>query len=191
MTLRSILTALVAALLLGGCSFQATLDAMVDRERQQQIISTAQTLCGANPGSLLPQMHPDLQQQSVALLPQIASQCPTTQTQWQLTTFQFNANSDASGSSRTESAVVVAGGDAGPWTQVDLSYQQLNGGPAQIISWNVAAVQQKPESLAAIAIWDSVRIWIMAGALLFFGAIIALIIWLVRRSRRKRTQIGR
>jgi hypothetical protein len=186
MFVRMLLAPLLAIMLLAGCSFQQTLNAMVDEERQAALIQTAQTLC-SNPAALRDQFSSELWAQSEPLFPQLPSQCPPHGGfAWRLTTFQFNSAADVGGdSSRREYAVIVAGGDSPPWTEVELNYESRNGGPLQIVGWNAQRLETRPPSLTFIDNWEKVRFWIAIGVVLVVLLISGLIFWLVRRRRQR------
>jgi hypothetical protein len=183
MTIRLWLAA--AFLALTGCSFEQTMDAMIDRQRQEQIVAAARTLC-TNPMALEAQFAPEIWTQSQPLFPQIAAQCPPGGgDNWKLTTFRFNSASNADGSSsRQENTVIVAGAENGPWTEVILNYNRVNDGPLQIVGWNVQRLTERPPSLIFRDNWESLRIVGVIGGLIVLGLIIALVTWLVRRRRQ-------
>ncbi len=171
---------------LSGCSFQQTLDQMVGVERQAEIVRTAQALC-SGPATLQPQMEPSLWAQSQPLFPQLPTQCPeTVDVAWRLTDYQFNTSvSTDNATDRRETAIVIAGNDAGPWSEVQLSFAQAGTAPAQIIGWNVTRAATRPVSLTFIDNWDNVRVYIAVGFVLFVALIAGLVIWFVRRRRRR------
>lgn len=176
----------ICALLLSGCSFQQTLDQMVSTARQAEIVRTAQALC-ADPAALQTQMEQSLWAQSQPLFPQLPTQCPeTANVAWRLTDYRFNTSvSTGTATDRRETAIVIAGNDAGPWSQVQLNFAQAGTAPAQIIGWNVTRTATRPPSLTFIDNWDNVRAYVAIGILLVSALIIGLIVWFVRRRRRK------
>jgi outer membrane murein-binding lipoprotein Lpp len=184
--IRAMRVTLLSSLLLAGCSFQQTLDAIVDEARQAELIATARTLC-SNAAALQPQFKPELWSQTQPRLRQLPGQCPPGGgDDWQLTTFRFNSANDVNGnSSRQEYAVLVAGGQAGPWTEVALNYERIGNGPLLIAEWDARRSADMPPSLAYIGNWDSVRTWIALGVGLVLLMLAGLIVWLVRRSRRR------
>jgi hypothetical protein len=185
MSLRSLGCAILAAMLVTGCSFQQTLDAAIDPERQQQIIANAQAFCGGNPASLLPQMHPDLRAQIEPQLPQVPSQCVQGNVPWQIAEFNISASTDTSGSQRQQAVTVIGGTDAGPWTRLKFDYRQVNDQPMQIMALNLEGVTERPAELDTKAMIGTIMTGLLVGGLLFVGLIIGLIVWLVRRRRRQ------
>lgn len=189
--MRKVVTISVFALCLSGCSFQSTLNALVSNERQEELVSIARTLC-ANPQTVLTQMEPTLARDSRAVIGRVGSECLDGAPPYRLTTYRFNTNNNFNGqSSRQEYAVVVAGGDAGPWTEFELSFASRNSDPMQIVGWHIAKTTTQPESLTFIENWERSIVWIRIVAILAPLLLGGLIFILVRRSRRKREAMPR
>jgi hypothetical protein len=184
MNLRGMIGTLAGATFLSGCTFQGALDAMVDPDRQADIIQTAQTLC-REPQSLQPQFAPDFWAQSPPMIAQVRLQCPTEPgAAWQLTNYNFNTSADRGApTDRREFVRVVAGDADGPWSEIQLNFQQLGDSPRQIIGWNVARTTTRPASLAFIDSYDQIRWWASGGAALFLIALLATLSWFRRRRR--------
>jgi hypothetical protein len=178
--------ALLPALLLTACSFQQSLDAVVSHERQAALIATARAAC-ADAASLQSQFAPERWADVEPTLAELRGQCPRAGgTDWRLTTFQFNSATTAAGTpSRREYAVAIAGGGAGPWTEVELNYEQIGTGPMQIIGVNVRRLNERPQSLVFAERWEQVRLWGAVGLAVLALLLMGLVIWLVRRSRRR------
>ena len=63
--------------------------------------------------------------------------------------------------------------------------------PAQaVVQGRVTPHDQPPPELTMMETWDSMVPWIWAGTLIALGALVALIVWLVRRSRRRDPLMG-
>jgi hypothetical protein len=184
MTIRKAILALAVAGSLSGCTFQGALDAMVEPDRQAEIIRIAQTLC-RTPHALQSQFAPELWTQSQPLFAQVPGQCPTeANTIWQLTTYNFNTSAaTGAATDRRETALVVAGDADGPWTEVQLNFQQLGNAPQQIIGWNAVRISTRPASLTFIDSYDQIRWWAMGGVALALTALVAVLLWFRRRRR--------
>jgi hypothetical protein len=173
---------------LSACSYQQTLDNMVSPARQGEIIQTAQNLCG-NLDALQSQFDPTIWTQvNPNFRAQVQARCPTEpNVTWQVTNYEFSTSASVGAATdRTEAAAVVAGDADGPWTQVDLNFQQSGNAPAMIMNMNIERFETRPESLTGVEAWDSVRYYVLAGVLLVVLLPILLIVWIIRRRRRRR-----
>lgn len=170
--------------MLGGCSFQGAIDAMVPPERQAEIIRTAQALCRA-PESLQLQFDPQLFAQSRQQFVRLPRECPGDMpVDWRLATYSFNTSATLGGrSERRETALVVAGDTHGPWSEVQLSFRQIDGTAKIIIGWNVTRTASRPPSLGFIDSYDSIRWWGLGGTGAALLALITALLW-VRRRRK-------
>ncbi len=189
MRIRTISLAVAGAVTLHGCTFQGALDAMVDPGRQAEFIRTAQILC-RTPDALRSQFAPDLWVQSQPLFAQLPQQCPAESAEsgvnWQLTTYNFNTSANAGApTDRREYALVVAGDADGPWSEIQLNFQQIGDAAPQIIGWNAARIATRPVSLGYIDSYDQIRWWGMGAAALALTALVAALAWLRRRRRTK------
>lgn len=184
MLCRTTLTLLVATATLTGCTFQGALDTLVEPARQAELIRTAQMLC-RTPQTLQAQFAPELWTQSQPLFAQLPGQCPVeANTVWQLTTYNFNTSA-ATGTptDRREFALIVAGDADGPWSEIQLNFQQLGDAQQQIVGWNAARVTTRPASLEFIENYDQIRWWALGGIALALTALIAALLWFRRRRR--------
>ncbi|MEQ1509073.1 MAG: hypothetical protein ABL909_01565 [Sphingopyxis sp.] len=178
--------ALLGALLLGGCSFQSTINAIASEERQQEVIATAQAIC-ANPQSMRDRFAPELWAQLEPQLPQLSASCPATDAVYQITGVSIDTESTTSApSQRREDISVVAGSEAGPWTVFEFVFRQAGNGPMLITTMNTEKTATMPGYLADVQAWnDSVNTVRIVGAIIL--ALIVGGIWLlVRRSRRRK-----
>ncbi len=186
MARRCLLAMVVAALVLGGCSFQRTMDSMLPPEQQRRHIGVAAQLCTA-PEALRPRIAPETWQRSAPLLPALARECAG----WReagarVTGYHWNQSSNSnSGSLRQESVTIVAGAAPGPWWETELLYVSQNGGPMQITAWNVRRSAEVPASIAFLAQYDAVRHWLMIGGAAFLAIVAGLVFWLVRRRKAR------
>lgn len=171
---------------LAGCSFQSALDAMVSPVRQQELVSIASRLC-RSPRDVLQLMEPSVARDSAAIIDQVGGECVGSDAPYRLTTYRFNTNTDLNGpTTRQEYALVVAGDDDGPWAQVEISFSSQNDGPMLITAWHVAKTTERPMALSYIDNWDGAVGWIRIAAIIVPLLLGGLIVFLVRRSRRKR-----
>jgi hypothetical protein len=177
--------AMLAMALLSGCSFQQRMDAVLDRQRQGQLVATARTLC-IDPQVLRSQFRPDIWNGNAAQFVRQLDQCPPGGgDDWELATFRFNTAVSADGTpSRQEYAIVVAGGDEGPWTETELRYESVNDQPAQIIGWTVRRRADLPESLGQKDSWERFRLYSWFGGVALLALAVGLLTWAIRRRRQ-------
>lgn len=81
-----------------------------------------------------------------------------------------------------EFTLVTEGG--GRWT-VTRFRTYSTGGPEQVVEWRVTPHDSIPPELAMLRAWDRMLPWVWAGLVVTVVGFGALIVWLVRRSRRK------
>lgn len=175
--------AVAAALLIGGCSFQSTLDKMVPRERQAEIVSLGERFCTDSAGiAKSGLLHPALVasiEQTAAVLP---GECPGSGADWQLVSYRWNANMTNGLKQRQEEAVVVGAGD-GKWTTVTLRFHAEGDAPMRIVTWNVIGSKEKPAALAFIDEFDATAKALRYAAPIALILLAGLVFWLVRRHR--------
>lgn len=171
---------------LSGCTFQRTLDAMVDRSRQEQIVVTAQTLC-SNPQSMQAQFAPELWTQLQPSLSRLQLECPPTDATYALTAYNVSASAEMGAASRTTETTTVIGGTAnGPWKIFEVEYVSINGAPPLIMAIQVAPSAERPAALADIEGWNQTAA-ILQIVMWVVGALMVIGIWLlIRRSRRRK-----
>lgn len=178
--------AVAAALLLGGCSFQSTLDKMVPRERQAEIVSLSERFCTDSAGiAKSGLLHPDLTgsvAQAADLLP---NECPNGRATWQLASYQWNTNITNGLKQQQEEAVVV-GTSEGKWTTVSLRFYAEGDAPMQLVSWNVLGSREKPAALVFVEQYESTAKVLRYAAPIAVVLIAGLVLWLIRRHRAKR-----
>jgi hypothetical protein len=86
-----------------------------------------------------------------------------------------------------EFTLVTHGG--GRWT-VTTFRTYSSGGPDQVVQWSVMPHTSPPAELTMIESWDKVVPFIWGILILFLLAMVTLIVWLVRRSRRRRDPLA-
>ena len=175
---------IVAVVLLGGCSFQAALDKMVEPQRQREIISIAEHIC-TSPSSVRAELHPEIANTVDAAIPMLPRECPGDGAKWELANYSWKTNV-APGVKERQEEVVVVGTGKDKWTTVSLRFYAQNEAPMRITEWNVVGSATKPPALTFIEQYEAgakaMRI-IIPVVLLAIGG---LIFWVVRRRRAKR-----
>ncbi|HWW58466.1 MAG TPA: hypothetical protein VN047_16350 [Sphingopyxis sp.] len=170
--------------LLGGCSFQAALDKMVEPERQREIISVAERIC-TDPPSVRSELHPEIANTVEAAIPVLPRECPGSGAKWELANYSWKTNV-APGVKERQEEVVVVGTGKGKWTTVSLRFYAQNEAPMQIAEWNVVGSATKPAALTFIEQYEAGAKAMRIGGPILLLAIGGLIFWLVRRRRAKR-----
>jgi hypothetical protein len=174
--------------LTAGCSFQASVDAMVDRERQAAIVADARQLCD-NVAGMQPKFEAQLWREVERQMPALAAECPPDGADYALTTYQFNSNATVgAGNIRQEQAVIVAGPDTGsnaegPWSEIALTYVSENAGPVRIVGWHIQKMPQKPASLSFVESWDASVLWVRLGIAILLAVLVGGTIWILRRRQ--------
>jgi hypothetical protein len=184
--MRTIFTGILGllALLLAGCSFQATLDKLVSPERQKEIIGIAERFC-TDPASTVSLLHPEIANTAVAAASQLPRECPEGKPTWQLASYEWKTNAEP-GIKQRQEEVVVVGHSGAKWTTVSLRFFAENDAPLQITEWNVVGSATKPEALTFIESYEAGAKTMRIVVPLILLAIGGLIFWLVRRRRAKR-----
>lgn len=177
--------ALMSVLLLTGCSFQSTLDKMVSRERQAEIVSLGERFCVDSVSlSKADVLHPEVVasvRDAAELLP---GECPADKASWQLASYQWTTNITDGTKQRQEEAVVVGEG-RDKWTTISLRFYAEGDAPMQIVTWNVLGSREKPAALLFVEQYDTTANALRYALPITFALIVALIFWMVRRHRAK------
>lgn len=170
---------------LAGCSFQAALDRMVPRERQDEIIALARDFC-TDPAAVLPALHPELVGSVRSAAAKLPGECPGRGATWRLASYEWGADLADGASRRREDAVVVGTG-TGKWTTVSLRFHAENDKPMQIVAWNVLGGTTKPEALSFAESYDDMaRLMaiVVPVTLLLLAALAGWLVWRWRQRRR-------
>ncbi len=174
----------LGAALLSGCSFQTTLDKLVPRERQAELVSVSGTLC-SDPVAVTPELHAEIANSVREAAAKIPAECPGQGASWRLASYQVSANVQNGQSQRQEEAVVIGKGSE-KWTTVTLRYYAENGAPMKIVAWNVLGSATKPEALTFVENFDRMARIMSVAVPAILLAIAALAGWLIVRWRRKK-----
>lgn len=176
-------------LLLAACSYQATLDKLVSRERQAELIAMAQRMC-SDPESLSPRLHPEIATTLTQAAPLLPGECPGDGATWQLASYQWRTNVTDELTQRQEEFTVVAtdpaATDGSKWTTLSFRLYAENGAPMQISKWTVESSEIKPEALVFIENFEAGAKTMAIVGIVVLLLVGGLIFWLVVRHRRKR-----
>lgn len=128
--------------------------------------------------------RPDLWEQSAKQIGQAAGLYPTVPGTTEIIGFNVSTRTANGRTERDRQFTLVTQG-GGRWTVTSFRTYSSNGGPDQVVEWNVTPHTTEPTELTMMNAWDRLLPWFWAGAILILAGIGALIYWLVRRSRRK------
>lgn len=169
---------------LGGCSFQAALDKMVEPARQKELLAIGERFC-TDPAKLTSLLHPEIASTVVDAAGLLPRECPDGKASWQIANYSWKTNVTPGLKERQEEVVVVGTGQ-GKWTTVSLRFYAQNDAPLQIAEWNVVGSATRPDALTFIDEYDAAaRTMRIVGPVMLL-AVGGLIIWLIRRRRAKR-----
>jgi hypothetical protein len=175
-------------LLLGACSLRGAIDALTSEEDRAFAKEMVSRLRSGDEAWLQQRFQPELWARSGKQLGEVPSLFPSEAGTTEL--IGFNISTDMSGG-RTERnkefTLVTHGG--GRWTTT--SFRTFSdGGPDLVVQWSVVPHSAPPPGLAMIEGWDAALPWVWAGLAVTLLAVIGLVVWLVRRSRRRRDPLA-
>lgn len=179
---------LVMLLLLGACSMRGAIDALTSEEDRAFAQEMVSRLRSGDQAWLQQRFAPELWMQSGKQLGQVPSLFPGGTGTTELIGFNISTNMSGGRTERNKQFTLVTHG-GGRWTVT--SFRTFStGGPDQVVQWSVVPHSAPPPELAMIEGWDKAVPWVWAGLLVTLAAVIALIAWLVRRSRQRRDPLA-
>ena len=179
---------LFALLLLGACSLRGAIDALTSEEDRAFAQEMVARLRGGDQDWLQQRFAPDLWLQSGKQLCGVPSLYPGETGTTELVGFNINTNMAAGRTQRSKEFTLVTHG-GGRWTVT--SFRTFSdGGPDQVVQWSVVPHSAPPPELALIEGWGAALRWIWAGLAVTLLAVVGLVVWLVRRSRRRRDPLA-
>jgi hypothetical protein len=170
-------------LVIGACSMRGAIETMTspaDRAFAQEMVTR---LRSGDQEWLERHFHPDLWAQSGKQLAGVPAMFPQAPGETEITSFNTSTSmTNGRTERRREFTLVTHGG--GRWTVT--SFRTFSdGGPDKVVEWRVVPHSTEPPELVVLNAVDSALPWIWGGVLVFLLGTGALIVWLVRRSRRK------
>lgn len=175
---------LMAGLLLtGACSMQAALDRMTSPEDRAFARGFVDSVRRGETAKLEPQFEPGLWAKSEADLAAARGQFPSGEGETRLVSYRASTNV-TNGSRTTSKDYVLVTAASGRWTRTNISTFAQNG-PARIVAWNVEGMDRPPPELEMFDAVERALPWVQAVLLILVVAMIGLVWWLVRRSRRR------
>jgi hypothetical protein len=175
--------AILFALCLAACSMQGMIETMTseeDRAMAQQFVADIRS---GNSDGLEAVVTPDLWKSSQADFEGAANLFPERPGETNIIAYSMNSDSLGDGA-RTEKIFTLVTTDDTHWTTTRFTTLQEGGDPL-ITEWSVEGSSERPADLEAMENVGAVFMWVGITLLLILVGIVVLIVWLVRRSRRK------
>ena len=179
---RSLIAILL--LLLGACTMRSAIDALTSEEDRAFAQEMVARLRSGDEAWLQQHFDAELWAQSGKQLSSVPGLFPSDSGTTQLVGFNISTNMTNGRTERNkEFRLVTEGG--GRWTLTTFRTHST-GGPDRVVQWSVVPHSEPPPELAMMKGWDRAVPWIWGILLAALAGLVALIVWLVRRSRRKR-----
>ena len=171
-------------LLLGACALRSAINAMTSEEDRAFAQAMVDNLRRGNSAWLEQHFQPELWQQSGKQMTDVPGMFPRETGTTEIVSFSTSTNmSDGRSQRNKEFTLVTHGG--GRWTVTRFRTYSM-GGPDRVVEWSVVPHGSPPPELTMIETWDAMVPWIWGALIVTLAGVALLIIWLVRRSRRKR-----
>ena len=174
---------LVLLVLLSACTMRGALDALTSEEDRAFAQEMVSRLRSGDEAWLQQRFQPDLWAQSGKQLGGVPALFPSETGTTELIGFNISTNMTSGRTERNKEFTLVTHG-GGRWTVTSFRTYST-GGPDQVVQWSVVPHSTRPPELAVIEGWDRAVPWVWGALLVTLAAVVALIVWLVRRSRRK------
>ena len=179
--LRSLL--LSCLMLVAACSMETAIEKLSSPEDRAFAQRFVDDIRNGDEESLKPVFDPELWAKSREQLVQARPLFPPGQGSTRLISYNVTSNFGGGASSTTKEYVLVTTDDT-HWTRTRIvTFAQ--GGPARVVEWNVNGFREPPAELQVFETMERILPWIQAGLLIGLVGGIALVWWLVRRSRRR------
>ena len=176
-TLISLLCLLVAA-----CSMRSAIESMTSPEDRAFAQAMVDHLRRGDESWLRQQFRPDLWDRSAKQIGGVPGLYPSVSGETEIVSFNTStANVNGRVERNRRFTLVTHGG--GRWTVTTFATYS-DGGPDQVVEWNVVPHNSPPPELTMLESFDAALPWIWGGLFAVLLAAGALIYWLVRRSRR-------
>lgn len=178
---RALVLILVA--LLAACSMRSALNALTSEEDRAFAHQMVERLRAGDSTWLEQRFDPELWAQSGKQIGGVPELYPTVPGTTEIVGFNVSTSTTNGRSERIREFTLVTHG-GGRWTTTFFRTES-SGGPDRVMAWRVTPSSAPPPELTMIESWDRVVPWVWAGVAIVLIGFTALIVWLVRRSRRK------
>jgi hypothetical protein len=179
--LRSLLLSWL--MLAAACSMEAAIEKLSSPEDRAFAMRFVDNVRSGNEEALKPEFDAELWAKSREQLPQARPLFPPGKGSTKLIGYHI-ATSVTNGASSTRKEYVLVTTDQTHWTRTRV-VTFAEGGPARVVEWTINGFKEPPPELQMYETMERLAPWIQAGALIGLVGGIALVWWLVRRSRRR------
>lgn len=170
-------------LLVAACSMATAIEKMTTPEDRAFATRFVENVRSGDERALRPQFDDELWAKSREQLSRARPLFPPGEGITRLIGYHVATNV-TNGASSTRKDYILVTTDQAHWTRTRIA-TLAEGGPARVVEWNVEGFNQPPPELQAYETMERLVPWMQAGALFVLIAGIALVWWLVRRSRRR------
>ena len=176
----------LVALLAAACSMRSAIDALSSPEDRAFAHDFVAKVRGGEVKSLQPMFDPSVWAESQPQLAQASRFFPASPGTTELIGYQVNSSNVNGASSQTKNYTLVTH-DASHWTTTVIQTRSNGNGPHRVIAWNVTGGADVPPAYQQYQSMEAAVPWLRAGLAVGLLAGVALVVWLVRRRRRKRS----
>ena len=170
---------LILILLAGACSMRSIVEAMTSPEDRAFAQEMVTRLRAADTAWLQRHFDPLLWEQSGKQLAQVPELFPEVAGTTEITSYSFSTSNRGGAVERTREFTLVTEG-GGRWTVTSFRTYSA-GGPDRVVQWSVVPHDEPPPAVTVMKALP----WISGAALAILLFFVVLIVWLVRRSRRR------
>lgn len=182
------LMAVLALMLATACSLDTMIENMTSEEDRAMTQSFIDHVRARDMAALGAMIDPDIWKESVAPLEEAATLYPEGGGETRIISYSMNSDGFGDGA-RTRKDFVLVTTDERLWTTTEIVTLQEGGDP-MIIGWHVDNANEAPAELEIMENMGTVFLWAGIIGLVFLIGIVILVVWLVRRSRRKSANAG-
>ena len=169
--------------LAAACSMDAAIEKLSSPEDRAFAMRFVEAVRDGDQQALRPNFDDELWARSAGQLRQAQALFPRGQGSTKLIGYRVAKNVTNGASSTTKQFILVTT-DGAHWTRTRI-VTLAEGGPARVAEWNVEGFDRPPPELEMYESMERLAPWLQAGALIGLIGGIALVWWLVRRSRRR------
>lgn len=173
----------ILLMLAAACSMEAAIEKLSSPEDRAFAMRFVDDVRSADGTALRPQFDPELWEKSREQLAQAQPLFPPGRGTTRLIGYHVATNV-ANGVSSTTKEYILVTTDQTHWTRTRI-VTLAEGGPARVVEWAVNGFGEPPPELKMYESMERLVPWLQAGALIGLVGGIALVWWLVRRSRRR------
>lgn len=175
---------MVVILSLGACSMRSAMERMTSEEDRAFANEMVARLRSGDAAWLQARFDPQLWAQSGKDAANAGQYYPEVPGTTEMVSFSTSTSTTNGAYQRTKEFALVTHGGA-RWTTTSFSTHST-GGPDLVVAWRVTPHTSEPSELTMLNSIDNVLPWIQAALVAVLVGGVVLVVWLVRRSRRRR-----